>query len=100
MGGETCELCGYVSQLWALETHHIVPKELTSEAGMPDSATVTLCSNCHREVHAWYSKTVFDMTYDPATKQFRTKSLVEMVKEHEAAYRVFAQYKTGQRKRA
>ena len=100
MGGETCELCGYVSQLWAIETHHIVPKELTSQAGMPDSATVTLCNNCHREVHAWYSKKVFDMTYDPATKRFRPKSVVEMVKEYEVAYRVFTQYKKGQRKKA
>ncbi len=100
MGGETCKLCGYVSQLWAIETHHIVPKELTSEAGMPDSATITLCGNCHREVHTWYSKKVFDMTYDPATKRFRPKSVVEMVKEYEVAYRVFTQYKKGQRKKA
>ena len=100
MGGETCELCGFVSKLWAIETHHIVPKELTLQAGMPDSATVTLCNNCHREVHTWYSKKVFDMTYDTTTKRFRPKSLVEMVKEYEAAYRVFAKYKKGQPKRA
>lgn len=95
MGGETCELCEYVSQLGAIEAHHIVPKELTSQAGMPDSATVALCSNCHREVHTWYSKKVFDMTYDTITKRFRSRSVVEMVKEYEAAYRVFAEYKKG-----
>ena len=98
MGGETCELCGHVSQLWAIETHHIVPKELTSQAGIPDSATVTLCSNCHREVHTWYSKRVFDMTYDTMAKRFRPRSSVEMVKEYEAAYKAFAEYKKSQRK--
>ena len=96
MAGETCELCGYMDELWAIEPHHIVPKELTSKAGMPDSATVTLCSNCHREVHTWYSKKVFNMTYDPAVKRFRPKSLVEMVKEYETAYRIFAEYKKWQ----
>lgn len=100
MGKETCELCGYRSQLEAIEKHHIVPKELTSPAGMPDSATVTLCGNCHREVHDWYSKRVFDMTYDTMTKRFKLKSLAEMVKEYEAAYRLFAEYKKRQPKRA
>jgi len=100
MGKETCELCGYRSQLGAIEKHYIVPKELTSQAGVPDSATVTLCSNCHREVHTWYSKKVFDMAYAPTTKRFRPKSLVEMVKEYEAAYRIFDKYKKGQQKRA
>ena len=98
MGGETCKLCGCVSQLWAIETHHIVPKELTSQAEIPPSATVTLCSNCHREVHAWYSKRIFDMTYDTMAKRFKPRSLVEMVKEYEAAYKAFAEYKTRQRK--
>ena len=100
MGGETCELCGNAGKLGAIETHHIVPKELTSQAETPDSATVTLCSNCHKEVHTWYSKKVFDMTYDTAAKRFRPRSLVEMVKEYEVAYRLFAEYKKGQQKQA
>ena len=100
MTGETCELCGHVSQLWALETHHIIPKELTSQAGIPDSVTATLCSNCHREVHTWYSKKVLDVTYDSATKRFKPKTFAKMVKEYEAAYKLFAQYKRGQRERA
>ena len=100
MGRETCELCGYESQPGAIETHHIVPRELTSEAGIPDSAMVNLCPNCHREVHDWYNQKVFDQTYDTMAKRFRTKSLTEMVKEYEIAYRVFATYKRGQAKRA
>jgi len=100
MGGETCELCGHAGKLRAVAIHHIVPKELTSQAGMPDSATVTLCRDCHREMHTWYSNKVFDLTYDTGLKRFRPRSLVEMVKEYEAAYRVFANYKKGQRTRA
>ena len=99
MAEETCKLCGHVGQLWAIETHHIVPKELTSQAEIPDSASVPLCSSCHREVHTWYSKKVFDMTYDTMTKRFKPKSLAEVVKEYEAAYRLFAEYKKLQRKR-
>jgi len=99
MGGETCELCGHTGKRWAVATHHIVPKDFTSGAGMPDSATVALCRNCHEEMHTWYSKKVFDSTYDTGLKRFRPRSSVEMVKEYESAYRVFAEYKRGQRKR-
>jgi len=99
MGRATCELCGRTNQLGNAETHYIVPRELTSEAGMPDSATVKLCPNCYRELVNWYAKKTFDMTYDTGLKRFRPRSSAEMVKEYEAAYRVFAQYKTGQRKR-
>jgi len=100
MAGATCELCGQANQLWAAEIHHIVPKELTSEAELPDSATVKLCPNCYQELVDWYARRVFDMTYDSGLKRFRPRSLAEMVKEYEAAYRVFAQHKEGQRKRA
>ena len=97
MGKKTCELCGYESEPGHLVTHHIVPEETTRQAGMPDSATVVLCGNCYTEVHDWYTKKVFSMVYDPETKRFRPRSPAEMVKEYEAAYRVFAEYKRGQR---
>ena len=100
MGGERCELCGDTGQLRGIETHHIVPQELTSPAGMPDSATVRLCPNCHQEVHTWYSKKIFDQAYNTMNQRFERKPLVEMVKEYEAAYKVFAEYKKGQPKRA
>lgn len=93
MGRKKCELCGDTSQPEAAETHYIVPKELTSQAEIPDSATVSLCINCRRETHEWYAKKVFDMTYDPGAKRFRAKSSTEMVKEYEIAYRAFAEYK-------
>ena len=92
---EPCALCGQASQLSALERHHIVPRELTSQAGIPDSVAVTLCSNCHREAHAWYSKKVFDMTYDTMAKHFKLKPVDDMVKEYEVAFGNFTQYKKG-----
>ncbi len=100
MEKETCELCGYRSDLVTIETHHIVPTKVTGQAGMPESATVRLCRNCHSEVHTWYSQNVFDIAYDPGTKQFEQKSLVKIVKEYEASYKMFAAYKRGQQQRA
>ena len=99
MGKETCELCGYRSEVGTIEQHHIVPTKVTGQAGVPESATIKLCRNCHSEVHTWYSQNVFDMVYDAATKRFRQKSVGEMIKEYEAAYKVFAAYKRGQRER-
>ena len=97
MGKEICELCGYRSEPGTIQKHYVVPTKVTQQAGMPESATVRLCSNCRREVDNWYSQNVFDMAYDPGTKRFRQKSFNEMVKEYEAAYRVFATYKKAQR---
>jgi len=98
MGKETCELCGYRGKPGTIGKYRIVPIKVTKEAGLPESEAVRLCSNCHREIGDWYSRNVGDMTYDPRTQQFRQKSANELVKEYEAAYRVFAEYKRGQRK--
>lgn len=94
---ETCELCGYQSEFGTIEKHHVVPVKVTEQAGMPEPASVRLCSNCHSEVHTWYSQNVSDMAYDLGAKQFRQKSSVEMAKEYETAYKVFATYKGARR---
>ena len=98
MRRETCEICGYLSQLGAIEKHHIIPTAVTEQAGMPESQTVGLCSNCDREVHIWYSGKVTDVAYSPSAKQFRPKSWPEMVKEYQAAFNSFAKFKKQQKK--
>ncbi len=97
MGGEICELCGYMSQPEAVVTKHIVPKEVTRQADMPDSATIRLCSICNKELNTWYAKKIFNMTYNSETKRFRPRSPSEITKEYEAIYRAFAEYKKGLR---
>ena len=99
MGGEICELCGDKIRLRDIETHYVVPQELTSPAGIPDSATVRLCPNCHREVRTWYSKKIFDQTYDTTRQRFKPKPAAKMVKEYEATYKAFTEYKGVQLKR-
>ncbi len=100
MSKESCQLCGNQCQSGTIEIHHNVPTELTRPAGIPNSATTKLCGNCHREVHAWYGKNVLDVEYSARTKRFIPRSPAEMVKEYEASYRVFAEYKRGQREKA
>jgi len=99
MGKKACELCGHETELGAIEKHHIVPREIREQAGIRKSKIVRLCSNCRGELHRWNSTRVADMTYDTKMKRFRAKSSLEMVKEYEAAYRLFAKYKEEQRKR-
>ena len=99
MEKETCEVCGYESDLGAIESHHIVPTQVTEEAAMPRSQTVKLCCNCHREVDTWYRAKVTHMAYDPVTKQFRAKSYPEMVKEYQSAFDSFVKYKKTRKKR-
>ena len=92
MKDETCELCGYRGRPATTEIHHIVPKELTEQAGMRESQSVRLCCNCHREVHVWYKAKVSDVVYSARTKEFRAKSWLEMVKEYQSAFNSFVKY--------
>lgn len=62
MGGQ-CALCGYKKNIYALEMHHINPKEKKftfsntkdyhswEELMEEMKKCVLLCANCHREVH-------------------------------------------------
>ena len=92
---KTCELCGHEAELEALENHHIVPGEVREKAGIQRSKMVRLCPNCLGELHKWYSARVAARTYDTKMKRFKARSPLEMVKEYEAAYRMFEEYKRG-----
>ena len=95
---EACAVCGYVSNLEAVAPHHLIPKSVTEEAGVPESATVNLCRNCHYELHSWYRAKVSDVAYDPDTKRFRDKSWSEMARDYKSAFNSFKKYKREQRK--
>ena len=94
-----CEFCACLVEPGVIERHHVVPIMVTEQAGLPESQTLRLCSHCHREVHAWYSAKVSEMAYDLQTKQFRTKSGIEMVKEYDSAFNSFMKYKKKQPER-
>ena len=93
MEQESCKVCGYRSQLGAIEKHHIVPTEVTEQAGLPASQIIRVCCNCHREVHTWCSIRVSNMAYDPRSKRFRAKAWLEIVEEWRSAYQSFVTYK-------
>ncbi len=95
---ETCAVCRYVSNLEAVAPHHLIPRSVTEEAGVPESATVNLCRNCHYELHSWYGVKVSNVTYDPDTKRFRDKSWGEMARDYKSAFNSFKKYKSEQRK--
>ena len=95
---ETCEACGYASHLGAVAQHHLIPKSVTQQAGMPDSPMVDLCNNCHFELHNWYKMKVTNILYDSRAKEFRDRSREEKIKEYESAFRTFKKYKHERRK--
>ena len=96
----TCEACGYVSRLGAVAHHHLIPESVTKQAGMPESATVSLCCNCHFELNSWYKTKVTDVAYDSETKRFKGKPWEEKVKDYEHAFNEFKKYKDEQKKSA
>ena len=95
MGNETCGLCGCSRELRTLEKYHIVPVEITQSAGFPESKMVEVCGNCLKELNKWNRLKVRDMVYDARIKRFRARSPLEMIREYEASYRVFVEYKSG-----
>ena len=89
----TCELCGQKGGSGTANEYHIVPSGIIEQAGITAVQTVRLCHNCHSELQRWYSIKVTDMAYDIATKQFRAKPYLEVVKEYHDAFNAFAKYK-------
>lgn len=100
MQKERCELCGYSIEPGHVERHHVVPTNVTEQAGLPESQTLRLCGNCHREVNTWYLAKVSDTVYDPKTKRFRTRSWLEMAKEYESVFNGYMNYKKKRTKPA
>ena len=93
MGEETCEICGYRSQLGAVEKHDAIPNEAMQQAGMSESHTVRMCCNCRRELDTWYSAKVAKMVYDTVAQRFRYKTSVEMVEEYQSVFNGFVNFK-------
>ena len=93
MAKVTCKVCSNVVDPETISEHHIVPREVTDEAGIPESQTMRLCADCHREVHTWYTARVRHTEYDSDAKRFRNKSDLEMVGEYQSAFSAFVHYK-------
>ena len=99
MKEESCKLCGYLSRLGTIEKHHIVPTEVTEQAGMPHSPTIRLCANCHREIHTWYSMKVAKIAYQPESKRFELKPFSEQIKDYKSVFNTFKKHKTAVNKK-
>ncbi len=98
MGRESCELCGYPGEPRLMDKYHTIPVEVTERAGVPESRTIRLCQNCHRELNKWYSTRVADTGFDTNLNRFRPKTPLETVREYEFAFNIFAKYKKEQKK--
>lgn len=97
MAEKTCQLCGREVALKSIERHSIIPREIMEQAGIRRAKIVSLCPDCREELQRWYEVKVADMTYDTKMKRFKGRSPLEIVKEYETAYRLFARYKKGQK---
>lgn len=93
MAEEKCQVCQNSVDPEDMETHHIVPKNLTDDEGIPESQTIKLCNNCHTEVHAWYTARVRRSEYDDKERRFRSKSSLEMINEYQKVFSDFMKYK-------
>ena len=93
MANEKCQVCKNRVEPEDMEKHHIVPKNQTDDAGIPESQTILMCANCHQEVHSWYTARVRHTEYDSDARRFRTKSSLEMVSEYQTVFSDFVKYK-------
>lgn len=95
----TCQVCEHQRKSEQMETHHIVPTEVSEEGGTAESQTVELCDVCHRDAHSWYRGRVARSRYDEDTKRFIAKSALEMVREYQTTFDAFVAFKAAQRPR-
>jgi len=95
---DTCELCGYRSDLGAIGKRYIVPTKLTEQAGIQRSQILRLCRNCNKELDTWYSSKIARNSYDSSEKRFTPKSSIETIKEYQSAFKAFIKYKKEKRK--
>ncbi len=47
-----CELCE--REMEELTLHHLIPKQYTKRKRLDTSATIDICSPCHRQIHALF----------------------------------------------
>lgn len=97
---EICDGCGREIEPKSVVKHRTVPEEVAELYGISGARTVTLCINCHDDLHDWYHKSVSTVTYDSGIKRFRAKTAIEMANEYESAFTAFVEYKKRRRKKA
>ena len=54
MGSEfvKCELCD--REMKSLTVHHLIPRQYTKRKKLEISATIDICSACHRQIHVLF----------------------------------------------
>ncbi len=90
---KSCEACGIKIELGQIEEHQVIPLEVTQKAGLPESKAVTLCHDCHQELHRCCSSTVTNFVYNTETKRFEEKPWLGISKEYETTFDNLVQYK-------
>jgi hypothetical protein len=93
MAKENCDICGSAFNPGFVESHHIVPPDITRRAMLPESKTARICHNCQAELSRWYRTRISDIVFDEEYMRFRQKSGPELVKEYETEYQKFVDYK-------
>jgi hypothetical protein len=97
MKEKICDICGHAVNPEDVVVHRIIPEEVARQAGIFDFRTATLCTDCSHEIQTWYGKRVYSMSYKDGVKRFIQRSPAQMVKEYEATYKAFVEYKTRKR---
>ena len=75
-----------------METHLIVPTEVSEEGGIAKSQTIELCDVCLRDAHSWYRGRAGRSSYNEDTKRFIARSAIEMVREYQTAFNTFGKF--------
>lgn len=71
-----CQLCD--RDIPKLTEHHLVPRQKTKRKKLPPSATIQICSACHRQIHKLYDNaylarelnTLARLKHDPQMQRF------------------------------
>ncbi len=103
MAREKCPACHQKVAPGSIQDHPIIPAEVTRAGGIGQPQTFRLCEDCRRALASWYTARVHHSDFDPATRRFRPKSSLELVKEYQQVFASFLEVRrrlarTGRRR--
>jgi len=87
-----CEFCRASRPSPCLIEHHIVPEDMVQKTRLMKDRTVALCFTCHRALHKWNAHNVSWVRHESEARRQKAKTLAEVAKEYESAYRNFIEY--------
>lgn len=82
-----CKLCQ--REMDSLTIHHLIPRQYLKRKKIADSPTVSICTACHKQIHALYKKLARELnSIDKLKQEPKMEKFLSWVKKQKPQKRV------------